>query len=99
MKERHPEWNLKFVDDYYSEAPQKDDFNLLPEVKIIGNDDDKPRAQQVDLARVPPPSIPPADVAIAFGLSGGRITEEGDEFSLNIILLAIIYPGDIPKGN
>lgn len=39
--DHHPEWDLKFVDDYYSEASQVDGFFLSLKDKLASDGDDK----------------------------------------------------------
>lgn len=41
VKNHHLKWDLKFVDDYYFETPQVDDFVLSPKDKMFGEDDNK----------------------------------------------------------
>lgn len=51
----HLEWDLKFIEDYYSEAPQVDDLALSPEDKLVGDDnDDRLSGQQGNLLHAPP---------------------------------------------
>lgn len=53
--DNHLEWNLKFVDDYYSKAPHVDDLTLSPEDKLVGEDNNyKLSSQQGDLPHVLP---------------------------------------------
>lgn len=47
----------------------------------------------------PPQTTSLIDAATTFGPTGGGTNEEGDEFSLNIPLLATLYLSDIPKGS
>lgn len=51
-KEHRPKWDLKLVDDCYSEAPQVDDFDLSLEDELVGDSATKPTGQQDELVRV-----------------------------------------------
>lgn len=93
----HPEWDLKFVDDYYSETPQVDDIVVSPEDKLVGEDnDDGLSGQQGNLPHALPQPNPPESAETA---TGGGINEEGAESLLNIPPLAAIYLGGILKSS
>lgn len=46
VKDHYLEWDLKLVDDNYSEAPQVDNLILSSDDKLTRNEDDRVSGQQ-----------------------------------------------------
>ena len=50
VKDHYLEWDLKLVDDYYSEAPQVDNSILFSDDKLTRNEDNRVSGQQGKLS-------------------------------------------------